>query len=98
MLVNVIDLKSILLNLVIDRLKINSMESVISYIKSLLMDFVVAYAIFTILISLTIVFMIYWSLRYIKRNMWNTNIILKILPFETLPREDREMIKEFFKQ
>ncbi len=97
MLVNVIDLKSILLNLVIDRLKINYMESVISYIKSLLMDFVVAYAIFTILISLTIVFMIYWSLRYIKRNMWNTNIILKILPFETLPREDREMIKEFFK-
>lgn len=98
MLVSVIDLKSILLNLVIDRLIINSMQSVISYIKSLLMDFVVAYAIFTILISLTIVFMIYWSLRYIKRNMWNTNIILKILPFETLPREDREMIKEFFKQ
>jgi hypothetical protein len=97
MLVNVIDLKSILLNLVIDRLKINCMESVITYIKSLLMDFVIAYVIFTILISLTIVFMIYWSLRYIKRNMWNTNIILKILPFETLPREDREMIKEFFK-
>jgi hypothetical protein len=34
--------------------------------------------------------------RVLRQAMWDTNIILKIIPFETLPKEDRIDIKDFF--
>jgi hypothetical protein len=35
--------------------------------------------------------------RVLRKSMWDTNIILKIIPFESLPKEDRIEIKDFFK-
>ena len=34
--------------------------------------------------------------RVLRKSMWDTNIILKIIPFETLPKKDRIEIKDFF--
>jgi hypothetical protein len=72
------------------------MNSALNYIKSLLNDFIIAYLVFTVILTIGLVGILWWSLVVIKRNMWDTNIILKILPYETLSRNEREEIKVFF--
>ena len=73
------------------------MTSALDYIKSLLNDFILAYLVFTIILTVGLIAILWWSLAVIKRNMWDTNIILKILPYESLSRQEREDIKTFFK-
>jgi hypothetical protein len=34
--------------------------------------------------------------KILRRSMWDTNILLKIIPFEMLPKTDRIEIKDFF--
>ncbi len=73
------------------------MTSGINYIRTLLNDFIAAYLIFAIFLTFGTFALVWWSIQVVKRNMWDTNIILKILPFESLKREERENIKAFFK-
>jgi hypothetical protein len=97
-LLEVIDTKALILDKILKTLKLLSMNSVLAYLKSLLRDFILAYLIFAVLLTLTLIALLIWSLTVVKRGMWDTNIILKILPFETIPREQREEIKQFFQQ
>ena len=96
-IVEVIDTKVLVLDKILKKLKQASMTSAIDYIKSLLNDFIMGYLIFTIVLTLSLCAILWWSLVVIKGNMWNTNIILKILPIETLSKAEREEIKNFFK-
>ena len=98
LMLDVIDTRSLVLDSLLSELMIVSMNSVISYVKQLLEDFIIAYVVFAVALSIAIILLIHWSLTRVKRSMWDTNIILKILPFETLAREEREEIKNFFKQ
>ncbi len=93
----IIDTKVLVLDNILKKLKQASMTSAIDYIKSLLNDFIMAYLIFSIVLTLSLCTILWWSLVVIKGNMWDTNIILKILPIETLSRVEREEIKNFFK-
>jgi hypothetical protein len=88
--VEVIDTKVLVLDKILTKLKQASMTSALDYIKSLLYDFLLGYLWSSCAI-------LWWSLVVIKRNMWDTNIILKILPIETLIKAEREEIKNFFR-
>ena len=96
MIIDLIDTKVLVLDKLLSKLKTLAMDSVNAYVISLLRDFIIAYVVFVIVLTFSLFFMLYWFLAVIKRNMWDTNIILKILPYETLPREEREEIKSFF--
>jgi hypothetical protein len=72
------------------------MESVIIYIQRLLNDFITAYIVFVALLTAGLTVLVLFGFKILKKSMWDSNIILKIIPFETLPKQDRIEIKDFF--
>jgi hypothetical protein len=72
------------------------MESVITYIQKLLEDFLTAFIVFTAILTVSVLVLILIGFRILRKSMWDTNILLKVIPFETLPKKDRIDIKDFF--
>ena len=95
-IIQIIDLKAQVLDLALDQLKEKTMESVIKYIQKLLNDFIVAYIVFVSLLTVGLFVMILVGFKVLRKSMWDTNILLKIIPFEMLPKRDRIDIKDFF--
>jgi len=73
------------------------MDSVVSYIQQLLNNFITAFVVFITLLTISVLGIVFIGFRIMRKNMWDTNIILKIIPFEMLPKNDRIEIKDFFK-
>jgi hypothetical protein len=84
-----------------DRIYIDIKEKVTEattvYYKSLIDQYKILYAAFIVL--MTALFAAYMVLGYqtIKRSMWKTNLILKILPLEVIPKLCLPDLKAFFK-
>lgn len=72
------------------------MDSVNSYIQSLLNNSITAFIVFGVLLTVALVVLICVGFRIIRKSMWDTNIILKIIPFEMLPKKEQNEIKDFF--
>lgn len=96
-MIQIIDVKAKVLDPALNKLKQKCMESVISYIQKLLNDFVTAFIVFIALLTVFVTIFVMMGFRVLRKSMWDTNIILKIIPFESLPKEDRIEIKDFFK-
>lgn len=97
-LIAIIDIKARLLTPLLDALNIKAMESVINYIHKLLNDSMTAFIIFAVLMTIGLIIILFTGFKIMKKSMLDTNILLRIIPFEHLPKEYREDIKEFFKQ
>jgi hypothetical protein len=95
-MVQIIDMKATILDPALNQLKQKCMQSVIGYIQLLLKNFVIAFGVFLALLTLGVLVLILIGFRILRKSMWDTNIILKIIPFETLPKQDRIEIKDFF--
>ena len=95
-IVQIIDMKAQILDPALNQLKQICMDSVIQYIQVLLLDFVTAFIVFASLLTVAMLVLISVGFKFLRKSMWDTNIILKIIPFETLPRSDRIEIKDFF--
>lgn len=95
-MVQIIDMKAQVLDPALNQLKQQCMQSVIDYIQYLLDNFVTAFIVFIAILTLAVLFLVIFGFRVLQKNMWDTNIILKIIPFETLPKQDRMEIKDFF--
>ena len=95
-IVQIIDMKAQILDPALNQLKQICMDSVIQYIQVLLLDFVTAFIVFASLLTVAMLILIVVGFKFLRKSMWDTNIILKIIPFETLPRSDRIEIKDFF--
>ena len=89
-------MKANILDPALNQLKQICMDSVIQYIQVLLLDFVTAFIVFASLLTVALLVLIVVGFKFLRKSMWDTNIILKIIPFETLPRSDRIEIKDFF--
>ena len=96
-MIQIIDMKAKVLDPALNQLKVICMDSVITYISGLLNDFVTAFIIFIAILTLSVSVIVMLGFRVLRKSMWDTNIILKIIPFETLPKADRIEIKDFFK-
>ena len=95
-IVQIIDMKAQILDPALNQLKQICMDSVIQYIQVLLLDFVTAFIVFASLLTVAMLVLISVGFKFLRKSMLDTNIILKIIPFETLPRSDRIEIKDFF--
>jgi hypothetical protein len=86
---------------VMDRIYIDIKEKVTDattvYYRSLIDQYKILYSAFIVL--MTGLFTAYMVLGYqkIKRSMWKTNLILKILPLEVIPKLCLPDLKAFFK-
>ena len=96
-IVEMIDLKAEILNPVLQILIDKAEISVINYGKQLINQYVITFIVFAALLTLGTLILIFKTINVLKQGIWDTNIILKILPFESLPKGDREEIKNFFK-
>ena len=79
-----------------EQLKQLCMESVIQYIQQLLNNFIIAFGVFVSLLTMGLLVLVCMGFKVLRRSMWDTNIMLKIIPFETLPKRDKIEIKDFF--
>ena len=95
-IVQIIDMKANILDPALNQLNQICMDSVIQYIQVLLLDFITAFIVFASLLTVAMLGLIVVGFKFLRKSMWDTNIILKIIPFETLPRSDRIEIKDFF--
>ena len=60
------------------------------------MNFITAFIVFVAILTIALIVLVFVGFKILRRSMWDTNIILKIIPFETLPKKDRIEIKDFF--
>jgi hypothetical protein len=60
------------------------------------MNFITAFIVFVTILTIALIVLVFVGFKILRRSMWDTNIILKIIPFETLPKKDRIEIKDFF--
>jgi ABC-type nitrate/sulfonate/bicarbonate transport system permease component len=97
-MINAIDVKMKLVNPMISILKVLCTTSVIDYVESLLQDTVTAFIIFAVILTFSMLGLMLGGFRNIKRNMINTNIVLRMIPFDTLDKTDVHEIKKFFTQ
>lgn len=95
-IVQIIDMKAKVLDPTLNLLKQTCMESVINYIQRLLNNFITAFIVFSTLLTVGVIVLIILGFKVLRKSMWDTNIILKVIPFESLPKEDRVEIKDFF--
>ena len=94
--IQIIDMKANILDPTLNQLKERCMQSVLDYIQMLLNDFVTAFIVFLVIITIAALLLVFIGFRVLRKSMWETNIILKIIPFETLPKNDRIEIRDFF--
>ena len=96
LMIQIIDTKAMILNPALNELKNQCYEAVVSYIQGLLNNFIIAFVIFTIVLSICSLILLFIGFRSLRKIMWDTNIILKIIPFEAISRKNQMKIKEFF--
>ena len=72
-------------------------EATTAYYSSLIDQYKILYGAFIVL--MTAIFTSYMVVGYqaIKKSMWKTNLILKILPLEVIPKLCLPDLKAFFK-
>lgn len=95
-MVQIIDMKATILDPALNQLKQQCMQSVIDYIQLLLNNFITAFGVFIAILTVAVLILIFFGFKVLRKSMWDTNMILKIIPFETLPKADRIEIKDFF--
>ena len=95
--VAIVDTKAIVLDPALDKLQNACMDSANQYIKQLLNNLVSAFVVFVVLMSMGMVVLYLLGFDRMKRSMLDTNIVIRILPFETLEKDTQEKIKDFVK-
>lgn len=97
-IIQMIDMKAVILDTVLTKLEQQCSNSVDTYILFLLYESNIGFVFFIVILTFSVVALVYFGFRVLRQSMWNTNIILKIIPFESLPKEERIKIKDFFNQ
>lgn len=69
------------------------MDSTLAYFEKLLTEFVIVYAIFMAVLVLSMSYFSIFIFKKLKISMWNTNMLLKIIPSDTLNKKDEDLLK-----
>lgn len=95
-MIEIADTKSKMLNPTLDRLNVLCMSSVLNYVNFLVNNSMIAFIVFSIVMTGCMLILVLGGYSQAKRSMTNTNIIIRIIPFHTLSAEHvREMKKQF---
>ena len=88
--IEMIDTKMYILRHTFQKLKDICMQSTIDYFASLLNTFIIVYVIFITLMITSIVYFLAYGFQHLKLTMWNTNLLLKIIPNHALTKKECE--------
>ena len=82
-MIEVVDTKSKMLNPTLDKLNTLCMTSVINYVNLLVNNSLIAYVIFSLIMTGCMLGLL-GAFNRVKRSMTNTDIVIRIIPFHTL--------------
>eukprot|EP00347_Sterkiella_histriomuscorum_P001462 403371946 len=71
-------------------------DSSIKYFQSQRDQLIIIYVVFLVIIIVSILIFFLYALKRLRSTMWNTNLILKIIPSDVVSKKDAEKIKSFF--
>eukprot|EP00347_Sterkiella_histriomuscorum_P008635 403344343 len=91
----IIDSKAILLSYAFTQLKDACVQSVVNYFELQRDQLIIIYVIFITILVIALLYFQLHLLRKIRLIMWNTNLMLKIIPQECLMKEDKGLLKSF---
>ena len=69
------------------------MNSALAYFKKLLTDFEAVYAVFLALLITSMIYFTIFAFKRLRKSMWSTNMLLKIIPKHTLSKDDSDKLK-----
>ena len=84
LMIEVVDTKSKMLNPTLDKLNTLSMTSVINYVNLLVNNSLIAFVVFSIVMTGCMLALILGGFTQARRDMTNTDIVIRIIPFHTL--------------
>lgn len=82
--VEALDIKLYIMDIVLDELKTTTMASANKYVEKLLNYFDIVFFVFIGLMTLIMGVLLVYGFRYAKRNILDTNCVLRIIPYESL--------------
>ncbi|CDW76681.1 pas domain s-box family protein [Stylonychia lemnae] len=94
--IDIIDTKMYIMGYSFIELENQCMESALKYFKKLLTDFIIVYAVFLALLISSMIYFTIFAFKRLRRSMWSTNMLLKIIPKQALNKNDSELLKQFF--
>lgn len=97
-MIEILDLKVKILDIGLNQLKSTVTASANNYISGLLHDYQGAYIAFILIMSSVFVGLVLTGSKMTKKNLINTNMALRIIPYESLTQQDREDINDFFEK
>jgi len=96
MIIEIVDAKEIVIGNAFDLLKEKAEASVLDYNNHILKLFIIVFAIFVSLLTVFMAVCSFYGFKRLRRSMWNSNIILKIIPEKIFKKKDQDRLKEFF--
>jgi hypothetical protein len=94
--IDIIDTKLYVLGETYNVLKTVVVKSVIDYFNRFLNNFIIVFTIFFGLLIVALIYYVFFAFNRLKKTMWNTNLLLKIIPISDIDKHDKEDLKDFF--
>lgn len=93
MMIEMIDTKLYVMPDSFTKLQQECMSSTSNYFAQLLNDFIILYCVFIAILIVSMIYASVFAFKRLRRSMWNTNMLLKIIPPQTLSKKDEEKLK-----
>eukprot|EP00347_Sterkiella_histriomuscorum_P022071 403331786 len=94
--IEILDSKAFILQHAFTVLKDACVQSSIKYFQSQRDQLIIIYVIFLTIIVVSILIFFLYALKKLRSTMWNTNLMLKIIPQDVISKKDVEKIRSFF--
>jgi hypothetical protein len=94
--VRLAELKDFVLDKVFMDFKDKVTVSTTNYYAKLISQYTILYGIFVVVITFLLVYFFAFAYQNIKDTMWRTNLTLKIMPMDFIPKECLPDLKKFF--
>eukprot|EP00347_Sterkiella_histriomuscorum_P002941 403366205 len=94
--IELIDAKMYIMGQSFIELENQCMDSALKYFKKLLTEFIAVYTVFLALLIGSMVYFTIFAFKRLRKSMWSTNMLLKIIPKQALNKSESEKLKQFF--
>ena len=79
----------------LEQLKQSVTDSSISYFQSQTNNIIIWYVVFIVILMASLVYFMFFAMNRMREVVWNTNLLLKIIPHHSLDKKDAILIKKF---
>ena len=93
LMLEIIDSKITILGPIFIAHKERCLDSTLNYLEALMLQFTIVYSGFVVTMTFIIVLFLTKGFNILRQNMWNTNVLVKMIPFDQLEESSKEEMK-----